>query len=112
MQRTQQNVLLMKILGLKYVRQWLWGSVDNNPPDWSLGCHTVGRGTVRGDSRSVPRQGMGGGTALFSPVGYLQGWKVAWTIELISNISDIYQLWYYIYLVFTIRKCITCICSK
>lgn len=85
MQRSQQNVLLMKILGLKNVRQWLWGSVDSNLPDWSPGYHTAGRGTVRGGSRSVPQRGMGGGTAPFPPVRSLQGWKEAWTLELSSK---------------------------
>lgn len=115
MQRSQQNVLLMKILGLKNVRQWLWGSVDSNLPDWSPGYHTAGRGTVRGGSRSVPQRGMGGGTAPFPPVRSLQGWKEAWTLELEllnSFTLLIYQLWYYIYLVFTMRKCITSICCK
>lgn len=89
MKRCQQNILLMEILGLASVRQCLWDSAGSSPPDWSPGCHTAERGTVRGDSRSVPRRGMGGGIALFPVVCYLQGWKVAWTIKLISNISDI-----------------------
>lgn len=90
MKRCQQNILLMEILGLgSVIRRCPWDSAGSSPLDWSPGSHTAGRGTVRGDSRSVPRRGMGGGIALFPVVCYLQGWKVAWTIKLISDISDV-----------------------